>query len=336
MTKALHFTRQALPFTVPAAIMLISFAIISSTAFQAQPDALSIGITLDLLLISPLVYLLLVRKRNIPNLTAVPVFLLGVVAASLLLPDAQQGLLNQFKTYAIPVVELTVFTLITLKVRQMIRLYRKENKTAPDTYAAIREAALQVLPRPAAMALATEVSVFFYGLLRWKKRPTAIHEFSYHRESGSLALWGALLFLVIAETSVVHILLAPAYPVAAWVLTILSLYTGLQFLGFVRAIAPRPITVTAHSLELRYSLLGEMSVAKTNIKALRVDKKDLPEDKSIKYLSPIGALEGHNMVLELHEPQQLMGLYGIKRKVSALAFYVDEPQRLLEALDLEA
>jgi hypothetical protein len=46
----------------------------------------------------------------------------------------------------------------------------------------------------------------------------------------------------------------------------------------------------------------------------------------------LGELENHNLILRLHNPQLLQGIYGMKRSYINLAIHLDEPEAFRNAL----
>ena len=77
---------------------------------------LSSAITFDLLITTPILYYLIIRKRSIPKTTIIPVFILGIIVASIILPQAHQGYLELVKTWFLPLLELGVFTYLVVMI----------------------------------------------------------------------------------------------------------------------------------------------------------------------------------------------------------------------------
>ena len=72
-------------------VLTVSFFIVRSTAFADNTDLLSLAVTLDLVLLVPGVYFLLVVSLGWRKLTVIPVFVLSLVSAHLLLPESGEG-----------------------------------------------------------------------------------------------------------------------------------------------------------------------------------------------------------------------------------------------------
>lgn len=292
--------------------------------FIINSSGLSTGITFDLLLTVPLVYFLLIRKTNIPKTTVVPFLIIGIVICSLILPTENQYYLNLFKTWVLPIVELSILSLAFFNVRKALKKY-KENKTESiDFFTTLKKTCYEILPKIAVIPIVTEIAVFYYGFIHWKKRKLKDNEFTYHKDSGTVTLLIAIIFIVAIETATLHILLAKWNITIAWILTFLSIYSGIQIFGFVKSMFKRPISIENNKLFLRYGIMNETTIDLKSIDSIEISSKDIELNKETRKLSFLGELESHNIVIRLKEENTLVGLYGIKRKYKNLALHVDK------------
>jgi hypothetical protein len=297
------------------------------TMLSVNPK-LGLAITIDLILTIPLIHFLLIRKTKVPNTTVIPVLLLGVLLGSLFLPEAQQSYLGMFKSQVLPFIELFVLGYMMFKVRKTRLAFKKEMGTTPDFYTALQRTCQEILPKPLVIPFTTEIAVMYYGLIRWRRKTLQANEFSYHKNSGSMALLIAFIFMIAIETVAVHLLLARWSLLAAWILSALSIYTGFQVLGFAKALAQRPIAINEKTLILRYGIMSEATIQLNNIVGVELSNKPVKDIVGAKQLSPLGELESHNLIISVKEEVILKGLYGIKRPFTRIALYADEPQLL--------
>jgi len=298
---------------------------ISKTSlFKLNPDNLAIGITFDLLLTVPFIYFLLIRKTNIPKTTVVPFLILGVVLCSIILPSENQQYLNLFKTWILPIVELSVLSYVIYNVRKGIKHYKLSKTESFDFFTTLKNTCYEILPKGVVIPVVTEIAVFYYGFLYWKKRELNENEYSYHKDSGTITLLIAIIFIVAIETIVLHILLAKWSNIAAWILTFLSIYSGFQIFGFLKSMFKRPISIENDRLYLRYGIMSETTIYLKDIDRVEISSKDIEINKETRKLSFLGELEGHNIIIRLKKENELIGLYGLKRKYKNLALYIDE------------
>lgn len=282
---------------------------------------------MDLLLTVPLIYFLVVRKTQIPNTTVIPMIFIGLFLGYYILPIEQHHYLDLFKQFGLPIIEISVFVFVLIKVHSAIRSFKANNKQGSDFYNVLQQTCSEIVPGKLSSFLASEISVIYYGFLNWKKPILKSNEFTYHKRSGSPALFGALIFIVLVETISVHILLVQWSHTAAIILSTLSIYTGLQLLGFSRSLAMRPIQIYHDSLILRYGILNESVININEIDSIELSRKPLKFDDEIRRFSILGDLESYNVVIRCKDPQKMNGIYGLTKSFSTLALHIDEKER---------
>ncbi|AFM02636.1 hypothetical protein Fleli_0136 [Bernardetia litoralis DSM 6794] len=337
--------RQLLLLLIPVLLLGGLIFLIQSSYFIPQSDNLTLAISIDFVFTIPIIYFLAIRKTNISNLTAITLMIAGLFLGLYFLPKENQSYLELFKTYFFPIIELGVLSVIIWKVRATIKKYKmlkidyEENKTeiSFDFFTVLKNSCEEALPKFPASLLATEIAVIYYSIISWKsKKINPLKEFTYHITSGTVGLLGALIFIIAVETIAIHLLLAEWNVTIAWILSILSIYTGFQLLAFAKSFSKRPILIENDMLYLCYGIMSETEIELKNIKSIEISEKPLEElieieavesktkSKLYQKLSPLGNLEGHNIIIRLHEKTTLNGIYGIKKEFKVLAFHVDE------------
>lgn len=292
--------------------------------FYTNPSSLSTGITFDLLVTVPLLYFLLIRKTNIPKTTVVPFLIIGIIVCSLILPTENQYHLNLFKTWVLPIIELSILSFVIYNVRKALKKYKKNKTESIDFFTTLKNTCYEILPKGVVIPVVTEIAVFYYGFLDWKKRKLKDNEFTYHKDSGTITLLIAIIFIAAIETFTLHIILAKWNTTVAWILTLLSIYSVIQIFGFVKSMFKRPISIENNKLFLRYGIMNETTIDLANIEGIEISSKDIAMNKETRKLSFLGELESHNVVIRLKKENTLTGLYGIKRKYKNLALHIDE------------
>lgn len=326
MNNTTTLQRNLIIFGIPLMIVCLMVLIANSSIFQNNANAVAIGITFDLVLTVPLVYFLLIRKTNIPVTTVVPFLILGIVVCSIILPPENQYYLNLFKTWALPVLELSIVSYIVYNIRKAVKQFKLNKDQSFDFFTTLKTTCSEILPKGLVMPFVTEIAVFYYGFIYWKKRTLRENEFSYHKESGTITLLIAIIFIVGIETVTVHVLLSKWSIIAAWIFTFLSIYSGIQIFGFLKSMLKRPISVEGNKVNLRYGIMSETTINIEDIVSVEITSKDFEKSKENRKLSILGELESHNMVIRLKNENTLTGLYGVKRTYKNLAIYVDDKQ----------
>ncbi|MFD1316735.1 hypothetical protein [Namhaeicola litoreus] len=324
MNKAITIQKSLIIFGLPMFIIALMVILAKSSMFVNNPNEISIGITFDLLLTVPLVYFLLIRNTKIPKTTVVPFLIVGLVTCTLILPTENQYYLNLFKTWGFPILELSILSFVIYNVRKGIKRYKLNKTESFDFFTTLKNTCDEILPKIAVFPVVTEIAVFYYGFLYWRIRKLKENEFSYHRDTGTISLLIAIIFIVAIETVVFHVLLSKWSSIAAWILTFLSIYSGVQLFGFLKSMYKRPISIENDQLFLRYGIMAETTIKLEDIDSIEITSKDIEFNKETRKLSFLGELESHNIVIRLKEENTLSGLYGRKRKYKNLAFHIDK------------
>jgi hypothetical protein len=318
----------------PLFIIAILVWLAKSPLFQAHASTLAPAIIIDLLVTLPFVYFLIIRKKSISKTTIVAVLVVGIVTASLVIPSEHQGLLNAFKFWVLPFIELFVISYVIFTIRKSVKAFKETETRSYDFYDNLKLALADILPNKLIPFVAMEISAFYYAFIRWKKLDIKPNEYSYHKESGTRAILLVLLLIIAIETFVFHLILMNGFPILAWILSGLSIYSGFQIFGILKSLSQRPIIIKNGYLHLKYGILTDAIVDNCNIQSISFFKGELNKDASAVSFSPFGGIEGHNIIIVFHQPVIVKGLYGIQKEARSLALFLDQPHLFIQSLAL--
>jgi|GEM_PF-3474162 len=107
MNDRININRNLIRFGISLSLLGI-LIFIMKLSFLAENSIMNLAITIDLLLIVPLVYFLLIRKTEISKTTIVPVMIIGLLIGSYFWPKESQRYLTIFKIWALPIIELSM------------------------------------------------------------------------------------------------------------------------------------------------------------------------------------------------------------------------------------
>ena len=322
-------------FLLPFAIVIACVVVTNTQLFLEETSLLSKAITFDLLITTPLLYYFIIRGRKIPKTTIIPVFILGIVVASLIIPKPHQDYLQLVKEWILPLLEIGVLTYLIITIRKAIKIAKREKDASLDFHDLAKIASIDIFSPKLGSALATELSMIYYGLLSWKKYQKKENEFTYHQSTSTILLLWVFIVLVIIETFAVHLALQNWSSVLAWILTLISIYTVLQMLGIVRSLSKRPIVVEDENLKLRWGFMNEAKIERSNISFLAIQKEEQKKSEGTVFLSPFYGAEGNNICIELEKEATLTKLYGFKSKYRKIFLHVDEPEAFITLLEGE-
>jgi len=311
-------------FGVPLFLMFSVVLLSFTKTFKLNTSQLANAAILDLVLTIPLIYFLLIRKSKIDNKTVIRFLILGMVIATFIIPKENQFLLEKIKIWVLPVVELMVLTFIIFGIKKAVKTYKNTKETSFDFLTVVRTTCFSLFPKAFANFLAIEFTAFYYGFMHWRKINLKKNEFTYHKNTATQTTLGALIFLIPIETMILHILIVKWNPTVAWVLTIISIYSGFQIFGFLKSLSKRPTVISKDTLKLRYGILSETNIEIQDIEFIETTSKEIEQNECLKYLSPLGSMEGHNLIIHLKRENILTGLYGTKKKFKSIAVHIDE------------
>ena len=306
-----------------AGVYLSSLAVARVLPGTDAPDLVAAGLTADLTILVPALYYWLgVRRRSLPLVTVVPVFVASLFAASRIVPAEHQQALNGLKQVLV-VLELGIFAFVFWTLRRAVA----QGRQLGDRLEGYRHVLSNLMPARAAEAIAYELATVTYALAPRQKLPSR-QVFTYHKRGAVTAIAGALLLAVVAEAVPVHLLLSRWSPVAAWIHLALSAYGLLWIVGDTRAMSQRPIELNPNGLHLRLGLRWSLAVPWDAVAELTPQRGAPPKAKTLLSLLPLGSQPTHR--LHLRRPLVAQGVYGLTKTVQEVVFCVDEVERFEE------
>ncbi len=353
--NTIDWNSRPLIFGIPLFIIAVAVAFAMSSQSELYPE-IAAAVVYDLTLSAPIAYLLLIRKTGIPKITVVPLFTAGLTLATFLTPTSGQFHVDIVKYWLLPVVEIGVLIYVGIAAYGALKLFRAKHNETPDVYSALRSACFELIKKTSVIpamidrvaggrrqrvsfsrwlgdAFAFELAVFYYGLIRWRPLKTESTAYSYHRRSGIFILYSAVMFILVAETTVIHILLMQWNAIIAWVITVPSVYVIIQIFAHLKAMYLRPIQLLKGRLIVRNGLFGESTIELENIESIEVSPTPPVENNKAKHAVLLKGLEQVNTKVVLKRPAVFVGIYGFKTEFSKLLFFVDEQDRLKNEID---
>lgn len=333
MTEKISRPYLLLIFSIPALMLLTAVYLgLGLQKFGQDAQLMSRAITIDLILTTPLVYFLLIRKKSIPKFTVVPFFIGGIVIASIILPPSYQDLLSVVKIWVLPMVELIIFSLVLRKIIHLRREFKSLRSERLDFLTALRQSTKALLPPRIASIFTMEIGLFYFTFFHWKKAVYRPNEFSYHKKTGILGVLAVLLLVATIELFSVHLLLHHSYPTLAWVLSIISLYGLIQLIGLMKSIPHTPIQIGADAVTIRMGLFQEAVIPFEALDSVELTMADYPkEDSSYQKITPFD----HNCIIHLKTDQTLLSFFGVKKSFRHLVLAVDDLTGFKAALESE-
>lgn len=320
--------RYLLPlfFLLSFGILLTCWWIVNSQHFVTKAQILAPAITVDICLIIPLLYFLIIKKSRIPKLSVVAVFLLSLKAASIVLPVQNHEWILLFEYLLLPV-ELFIAGLILYKVQKGVKTFKENSEKETDTILNLRAiAAKESGSKLFGNVFGSELAIFYYLFFAKKEKKPVTEKskiFTYHKRIAYPTTIVVFIFLILVETFALHLLLLRWHPIPAWIATLSSVYLIFFLIADVRAVLQRPIYFDKDFLYIRIGMRWYLKTPLVDIKEIMVTKKtaDYKDcQKMVLFGDP-------NLLIRFNKPQVAIGLYGIKKKFLNLGIQIDDPER---------
>lgn len=291
-------------------------------------------LAVDLLLVVPLAYLVIVRpspRQAVVGLTAC--LSLGIFFGAMVLPDESKSLWLVLEPLRwIVVVAFVAFQLWLMALVIKDLLSAQSSAPLEDTLHSALERRFGASTATSLMKV--EARLWLYALC-WRPARLQFTEgrpfFTWKQGQNASNQLGFLVVMAV-EVPVLHLLLSLYSPTAALVVTALSLY-GLLFLAAeYRATRHRPITLDGRDLHLRYGLLVDTVVPLDAIASVET-VKDRPRRAPGRWR--LAGMGKPNVLLRLEHGTKLHTAFG-ERAVCEIYLGLDDPRSFVEALGSRA
>ncbi|OXM15271.1 hypothetical protein [Paenibacillus herberti] len=329
-----RFSPKITLLLLASAIILFDLILIQSSLYEPNRSALSTAITLDFMLVLPLLLVLLGKRPLRRSITmSIPMILLGYIAVYLMLPPSDRTGIAPIGKIIIPL-ELALLTLQAYRFGRILlrarHVGREGNSGSPLD--SIRQDIQSAFGTTFVSAMLThELSVFYSLVFSWTKAsPTPLDPtaFSTHRHSGRLVLVLIFSKLLLLEGVALHFLLHQFSPILAWITSLSNLYLILLMVADYRAMRLYPIQVAQQELRIQYGLqlVGRIKpdelLSVSHISNLELS----PEEKRSAFV-PSGT--DSNVMLILTQKIPITGMFGRILHLDRICLHVDEPDAFI-------
>ncbi len=299
----------------------IDLACMASVPASAQAYTASVAVPFDLMVCVPLAfYLLVVRPRRLSPVFVLPVIYLGAAVSAYVVPSVEASLL----AVLLPATLVVDAAILGHEGLRLVRAFQAARSTSDRPLDWFEKPLLELARNERVAHLtALECTIWYYLLGSWRTSPfvpVGSRAFSCHRQNGFLALSGVIMALLPIETAVIHVLVAQWSPVAACVLTAISLYTLAWFAGNTRAVVLNPLLVDNETLTVRWGAFFEEVIPLDAIARIDTNKPDIPKGQ----LMDMGTMGSQPFWIVLDKPQPMRGLTGKVRLVRAVNVSPDD------------
>ena len=326
-------------------LLVIIISLMGGSYFILRIDNISnvtvILLTLSLMILPPIsIYWLLIRPRTMSKLLVYLAFVICLGVSYLIIPSTQKGFFNQMLIWLIPILEISVLIVVLYSIIKSVIGYRRTKSNKDNDFLEIIRISLEpkfgngfVLG-----AILTELSVFYYSIVGWFRKPTMIEDtkaYSYHKTSQLKMIVIIFSILITLEGVFFHFLIQLWSDVAAWVFTILNSYALLYMIGLYNSVRFLPHIINFDKLIIRFGYQSSIELDIKNIENIKVAKEQggigekIPKETYFAMLN----MDSPQYEIFLKEPALMKSSYGRKKYVKTVVFRTDEPVRMIEEIN---
>jgi hypothetical protein len=158
-----------------------------------------------------------------------------------------------------------------------------------------------------------------------------LNSFSYTKSSNAKDIFWVVAIAQIPTLPFIHFIIEKeANPIAAWIVTALTMWSVIYYLAQAHAVRFNPVQLTKANLNYRYGIAWAADIPLVDINVARkLTYTDKPNPFDF-FISPIGSSK--NIVLEFNTPIKFKGRNFLDKNKSKAVLSVDNPDALLTQL----
>ncbi|WP_419881666.1 beta-carotene 15,15'-monooxygenase [Peribacillus sp. B-H-3] len=303
-----------------------------------------LGSILDLAIVSPLLLLVINRNKKGHVKRLILSIAGGIILARFLIPQEyfQPYKVLSYGGFAVEGLLLFLELALLLLFMRNLPAIIEEVRQSPESLLFSFPAAVakKTGKHPIVKAAASDVLMFYYAFLSWRKKPSSEEgSFTLHKNTSVIAFQVMLLHAIVIETIGIHWWLHNHFAVLSLVPLILNICTVIFFAGDIQAIMLNPVKLSSSTLYLSLGLAKKMALPLDNIADITIDSKQLEKKTdsttTIEFIAKdFEALHPH-IILELKEPQRAALFFGIEKTYSRVAICLDNPAKFIEQLKIK-
>ena len=315
-------------------IVCTELLVVHSSRFNSNQNLFSLAVTFDLTIFIPLLYYFIIsRKFKIHPVTILIVFFICTIIATIILPAQNQIYLDKIK-YLLVFAELGTTAFVVIRVRKIIKAYKFNSLYQTDFVNNITIAFENVFGNSKFWPiLIGEINTIRYGLFFWvgKKEIKENQNFyTTHKNSGYAAIWSIIFFVMIIETTGLHLLISKWSQGFATVLTVLGIYAILFFISDLSAIIKRPIILLDNKIYFRIGIRWNSIIDPVDIISVeQIRSFDKRKNKNILNCALAG---DPNIKITLKQKIIFRSFYGIKKSSDKFVFNIDNEKEFISEL----
>ncbi|MDN4493282.1 beta-carotene 15,15'-monooxygenase [Ureibacillus aquaedulcis] len=311
---------------------------LGESVIEGATKGVVIGSLIDLAIVSPLLFLLWKKQKS------VKVFVLltatGLVIARFVIPMEYLAPYAAI-TWAAIAVEAGLVLLELLLIVTLFRFLPKIVKATkesplPMSFGFSNAVDLYVKKHPIIHIICSEMLMFYYALMSWRKRPNQNDgTLTLHKNSSYIAFQVMMIHAIVIETVGIHWWLHDKSIILSLVLLIFNIYSVIFFLADIQAVRLNPVHLDENKFYISLGLIKRMEIEWDQIEEIITDKEILRQKikkDTIDFMAKDFEEVIPDVILKLKKPKEATLIMGIKKPYQKVAVKFDNHQLFMDAL----
>jgi hypothetical protein len=179
----------------------------------------------------------------------------------------------------------------------------------------------------------TAPTLFEYAIRAWSRPTPAENERSYsmHRRASHGTIVAVFLFLIFLDSALTHIFVAERSELLAWSINASSLWLALYLVADAHAARLRPLRLEDDGLAFSVGMRWRGFVPYANMRSVSTSKVHYRDQQTLRAT----IVAAGDLSIELADPLEAHGPFGLKKRATCLVLTVDRPAELASALQHE-
>jgi hypothetical protein len=176
-------------------------------------------------------------------------------------------------------------------------------------------------------------SLFKYAIRAWTLPTPPENERSYsmHRRASHGTIIAVFLFLIFLDSAITHIFVAERSELLAWSINASSLWLALYLVADAHAARLRPLELEDDGLVFSVGMRWRGFVPYAILRSVSTSRVHYRDQQTLRAT----VVSAGDLSIELTEPLEAHGPFGLKKRATCLVLTVDRPAELAAALQHE-
>lgn len=305
---------------------------------QSASSGVVVGSLIDLVIVSPILFLVWKRQKSIKLF--VVLMASGLVVSRFLIPMNYLEPFVAITWVGFAIEALLVFfelLLIVALVQYMPKIVREvKSNTSPLIFAFPNAVNHYVKKQPFIQVICSEMLMFYYACASWKKKQAENdHSITLHQKSSYIALQMMLIHAIVIETIGIHWWLHEKSVILSIILLLLNVYTLLLIVADIQAVRLNPMQLEEDRFYISLGLMKRMEIRWDDIEEIIIDQTILEQKltkDTIDFIARDFEQVFPHVILVLKQSKEATLFMGIKKPFKKVAIRCDEPEKFITQL----